>query len=66
MSATHGKVTVLGSFVVDLAFRTPHLPVAGETITGSSFATGPGGKGCNQGVAALATVPSPSPTSPRL
>ena len=52
MSPTHGRVTVLGSFVVDLAFRTPHLPVAGETITGSSFATGPGGKGCNQGVAA--------------
>ena len=52
MSATHGKVTVLGSFVVDLAFRTSHLPVAGETIKGSSFATGPGGKGSNQGVAA--------------
>jgi len=52
MSAARGRVTVLGSFVVDLAFRTPHLPVAGETIKGSYFATGPGGKGSNQGVAA--------------
>jgi ribokinase len=46
------KITVMGSFVVDLTARTPHLPVTGETVKGSSFKTGPGGKGSNQGVAA--------------
>lgn len=47
-----GKVTVFGSFVVDLMGRTPHLPVPGETVKGSMFRMGPGGKGFNQGVAA--------------
>lgn len=46
------QITVLGSFVVDLMGRAPHLPVAGETVKGSSFKLGPGGKGANQGVAA--------------
>lgn len=46
------KVTVLGSFVVDLMGRAPHLPTAGETVKGSTFKLGPGGKGSNQGVAA--------------
>lgn len=46
------KVTVLGSFVVDLMGRAPHLPVPGETVKGSIFKMGPGGKGSNQGVAA--------------
>lgn len=46
------KVTVFGSFVVDLMGRTPHLPVPGETVRGSMFRMGPGGKGFNQGVAA--------------
>lgn len=46
------KVTVLGSFVVDLMGRTPHLPVPGETVKGSFFKQGAGGKGFNQGVAA--------------
>lgn len=47
-----GKVTVFGSFVVDLMGRTPHLPVPRETVKGSMFKMGPGGKGFNQGVAA--------------
>lgn len=47
-----GKVAVFGSFVVDLMGRTPHLPVPGETVKGSMFKMGPGGKGFNQGVAA--------------
>lgn len=47
-----GKVTVFGSFVVDLMGRTPHLTVPGETVKGSMFKMGPGGKGFNQGVAA--------------
>ena len=46
------KVTVFGSFVVDLMGRTPHLPQKGETVMGSMFKMGPGGKGFNQGVAA--------------
>ena len=46
------KITVFGSFVVDLMARTPHLPVPGETVKGSIFKMGPGGKGFNQGVAA--------------
>lgn len=47
-----GKVAVFGSFVVDLMARSPHLPVAGETVKGSMFKMGPGGKGFNQCVAA--------------
>jgi ribokinase len=46
-----GKVTVFGSFIVDLAFRGDRLPIPGETVFGE-FAMGPGGKGSNQAVAA--------------
>jgi ribokinase len=46
------SVAVLGSFVADLAFRAARLPAWGETLMGSSFALGPGGKGSNQAVAA--------------
>ncbi|MBC8538309.1 ribokinase [Christensenellaceae bacterium NSJ-63] len=45
-------ITVVGSFVVDLMSRTPHMPVAGETVLGGPFRMGPGGKGGNQAVAA--------------
>lgn len=45
-------ITVMGSFVADCAFRTKVLPVWGQTILGSSFRLGPGGKGSNQAVAA--------------
>lgn len=45
-------ITVLGSFVADLAFRTKKVPAWGETILGSDFRLGPGGKGSNQAVAA--------------
>ncbi len=47
-----GLVTVLGSFVVDLMARSPHIPIPGETVKGSIFKMGPGGKGSNQAVAA--------------
>lgn len=40
----------MGSFVADLAFRTPKLPAWGETVLGSEFRLGPGGKGSNQAV----------------
>ncbi len=46
------KTTVIGSFIVDLMARTPHLPVEGETVKGSLFRMGAGGKGYNQAVAA--------------
>lgn len=42
----------MGSFIVDLMARAPHLPEHGETVKGSHFQIGPGGKGSNQGVAA--------------
>jgi ribokinase len=45
-------VAVLGSFVADLAFRAGRLPGVGETMIGSGFKLGPGGKGSNQAVAA--------------
>lgn len=46
------KIVVLGSFVADAAYRAARLPAWGETLMGSSFALGPGGKGSNQAVAA--------------
>jgi len=45
-------VTVMGSFVADLAFRVDRVPAWGETLMGPSFQLGPGGKGSNQAVAA--------------
>ena len=48
---TMSKVVVIGSFNVDLTGRTPHFPQPKETIMGTSFQMGPGGKGFNQGVA---------------
>ncbi len=45
-------ITVLGSFVADLAFRAHKVPAWGETVLGSDFKLGPGGKGSNQAVAA--------------
>ena len=51
MAAQEG-VAILGIFVADLAFRAGRLPKIGETITGSGFKMGPGGKGSNQSVAA--------------
>lgn len=52
MTMSRNGVAILGAFVVDLAFRAGKLPAIGETIAGSGFAMGPGGKGSNQAVAA--------------
>jgi len=46
-----GSIAILGIFVADLAFRSGRMPAVGETIMGSGFAMGPGGKGSNQAVA---------------
>ena len=45
-------IAILGIFVADLAFRANRQPVLGETLMGSGFKMGPGGKGSNQSVAA--------------
>ncbi len=47
-----GRVAVVGSLNCDLVMRVAHLPRAGETVSASSFATFPGGKGSNQAIAA--------------
>lgn len=44
------KITVVGSFAVGLTIRTPIIPVFGQTLFGSDFDLGPGGKGSNQAV----------------
>ena len=45
-------ITVLGSLNMDLVTRVQTLPKVGETVSGISFETTPGGKGANQAVAA--------------
>jgi ribokinase len=45
-------VTVVGSFAVGMTLCTHRMPVFGETLVGSQFDMGPGGKGSNQAVAA--------------
>ncbi len=52
VSMTRPKIVVLGSFNADLVMYVDRLPAPGETISGRHFATGPGGKGSNQAVAA--------------
>ncbi|XUY29563.1 ribokinase [Agrobacterium sp. rho-8.1] len=45
-------ISILGIFVADTAYLAPRMPAVGETISGSGFSVGPGGKGSNQAVAA--------------
>jgi ribokinase len=45
-------IVILGVFVADTAYRAARAPRMGETIMGSDFKLGPGGKGSNQAVAA--------------
>jgi ribokinase len=51
-SPSQQGVVILGIFVADLAFMGDRMPKMGETIAGSGFRMGPGGKGSNQAVAA--------------
>lgn len=45
-------VTILGIYACDLTFLASRLPHIGETLIGSDFRMGPGGKGSNQVIAA--------------
>ena len=47
---TKPVITVVGSFLVGMTIRTSHMPIFGETLIGSDFDMGPGGKGSNQAV----------------
>ena len=47
------RIVVFGSYVTDLTGRATRFPVPGETVLGTSFHPGPGGKGSNQAVAAF-------------
>jgi ribokinase len=46
------KICVVGSSNLDMNAHVPRFPQAGETLHGSRFATGYGGKGANQAVMA--------------
>ena len=46
------RITVVGSINIDLVTRVTRLPREGETISGTSFTSIPGGKGANQAVCA--------------
>ncbi|AHF77402.1 Putative ribokinase [Sodalis praecaptivus] len=48
-----GKVCILGSFNVDIVARVERFPKSGETLIASENTLGPGGKGCNQAMAAF-------------
>jgi len=50
MGSGKPEICVVGSFAVGMTIRAPHFPVAGETLRGSDFDMGPGGKGSNQAV----------------
>ena len=50
MSQSKPIIAVVGSYVVGLTIRAPRFPAAGETLIGSDFDLGPGGKGSNQAV----------------
>jgi ribokinase len=50
--ASGKPIVILGVFVADTAYRAARQPRIGETILGTSFTLGPGGKGSNQAVAA--------------
>lgn len=46
------RICMVGSCNVDLVARVPRMPAPGETLIGSSFRIGFGGKGANQAVMA--------------
>ena len=46
------SICVLGNFVADNSFYADQLPSKGQTLFGSGYQVGPGGKGSNQAIAA--------------
>ena len=50
--ATPPRIVMVGSSMVDLIAYVPRLPAPGETLAGSDFRQGHGGKGSNQAVMA--------------
>ena len=52
MTVRRARIAVLGSANMDLVAYARVAPRLGETVTGESFRTVPGGKGANQAVAA--------------
>ena len=46
------RICVVGSANMDLIWQGPHLPAAGETVSGGEFFSSLGGKGANQASAA--------------
>lgn len=57
MASKH--IAVLGPLNMDLVFRTPRIPAAGEGVTASSFHIGFGGKGSNVSTACARLSPVP-------
>ena len=51
----------LGSINIDHVYRVPRLPAPGETLAADAYATGLGGKGGNQSVAAARAGAAPRP-----
>ncbi|WP_028745189.1 ribokinase [Rhizobium mesoamericanum] len=47
-----GRIVILGIFAADTAYKAKRLPHIAETLMGSGFTLGPGGKGSNQAIAA--------------
>ncbi|MBB3462831.1 ribokinase [Rhizobium sp. BK377] len=45
-------IVILGIFAADTAYKAKRLPHIAETLMGSAFTLGPGGKGSNQAIAA--------------
>jgi ribokinase len=48
----NSSIVVIGNANIDLTTYVPRAPEAGETVLGTHFSTGMGGKGANQAVAA--------------
>ena len=46
------KIAVVGSYVVGMTMRAPRFAVVGESLIGTDFDMGPGGKGSNQAIGA--------------